>query len=519
MDPTSATAGVERKSKGKAIPCTLSRCAEAIGWEQAHRNHDDLEADTGSGHLICAKRGQEGGRPARLGVRACATGRPPGARSQGRGCSPGFDEVLTRPVGLRHQSAGLGAVAIPLVRWRLHTLEDDGVMPDHKGSSPFQRRYPPEMRERAVRMVAETIAEQGERHGAVTRVARELGIGTESLRTWLRQAEIDAGARPGLTSEERERLKALERREPRAAARQRDPALGRGFLRAGTRPATVQVVSFLTMHRSLRGRADLPRPGRSPHLICRPPSAALGRGQSSTDHRQVTAGPDRISGQRELVPNLGGRPRGRGSHAPAHTRRPVPECHHPRRWIRETPSGQSTKGHRHWVKAALPCEVATLPIGGSRRRPLLGGSRSLEARSNSPHRPDLPNSRATRMRGQPSPPPTVAHGSSDRGGRVRRRVNQAPKHARSPTTYDAGTAVGVPVTYSGPRIASPSVLGRPPHSGRAIIVDAVSIRERSAEVEDRALPGHWEGDLISGSNETPTRCCGDNVRHGRDEPG
>ena len=40
-------------------------------------------------------------------------------------------------------------------------------MPDNKGSSPFQRRYSPEMRERAIRMVAETIAEQGERHGAV----------------------------------------------------------------------------------------------------------------------------------------------------------------------------------------------------------------------------------------------------------------------------------------------------------------------------------------------------------------
>jgi transposase len=84
-------------------------------------------------------------------------------------------------------------------------------MPDNKRSSPFQRRYPPELRERAVRMVAETIAEQGERHGAVTRVARDLGIGTESLRTWLRQAEIDAGQRPGLSNEERQRLKELER--------------------------------------------------------------------------------------------------------------------------------------------------------------------------------------------------------------------------------------------------------------------------------------------------------------------
>ena len=91
-------------------------------------------------------------------------------------------------------------------------MEDDGVMREAKSPSPFQRRYPPEMRERAIRLVAETIAEAGgERHGAVTRVARQLGIGTESLRTWLRQAEIDAGQRPGLTSEERERLKLLER--------------------------------------------------------------------------------------------------------------------------------------------------------------------------------------------------------------------------------------------------------------------------------------------------------------------
>ena len=73
------------------------------------------------------------------------------------------------------------------------------------------RRYPPELRERAVRLVAETAAERGDRHGAVTHVARQLGIGPESVRHWVRQAEIDTGDRVGLTTDERERMKTMER--------------------------------------------------------------------------------------------------------------------------------------------------------------------------------------------------------------------------------------------------------------------------------------------------------------------
>ena len=76
---------------------------------------------------------------------------------------------------------------------------------------PSQRRYPPELRERAVRMVREAIAEGGESFGVVTRVARQLGIGVESLRNWVKQAEIDGGQRPGVTSEERRRIAELER--------------------------------------------------------------------------------------------------------------------------------------------------------------------------------------------------------------------------------------------------------------------------------------------------------------------
>src|SRR5215212_1495396 len=88
---------------------------------------------------------------------------------------------------------------------------EDGAMADSRGTHPSQRRYPPELRDRAVRMVLETFEQTGTRTGVITRIARQLGIGTESLRSWVRQAEVDGGLRPGTSSQEKERIAALER--------------------------------------------------------------------------------------------------------------------------------------------------------------------------------------------------------------------------------------------------------------------------------------------------------------------
>ena len=72
--------------------------------------------------------------------------------------------------------------------------------------------YPPELRERAVRMVAQVRPDYPSDWPAICAVAEKLGIGTaETLRKWVRQAEVDAGTRPGVSSEESAELKRLKK--------------------------------------------------------------------------------------------------------------------------------------------------------------------------------------------------------------------------------------------------------------------------------------------------------------------
>jgi transposase len=74
-----------------------------------------------------------------------------------------------------------------------------------------QSRYSPEVRERAVRMVFDHQAEYGSQWAAMSSIAAKIGCTAETLRKWVRQSEKDQGLREGLSGDERERLKAMER--------------------------------------------------------------------------------------------------------------------------------------------------------------------------------------------------------------------------------------------------------------------------------------------------------------------
>ena len=72
------------------------------------------------------------------------------------------------------------------------------------------RRYTKEQREQAVRLVRIARDETGQDHGAVKRVAGQLGYGVESVRSWVRQADVDEGVSPGSTTGDKARIVVLE---------------------------------------------------------------------------------------------------------------------------------------------------------------------------------------------------------------------------------------------------------------------------------------------------------------------
>ena len=76
---------------------------------------------------------------------------------------------------------------------------------------PAAKKYPDELRERATRLVIEARRDPASAVGAIRRIADQLGVHPEALRSWMQKAEIDAGQRPGTSSSDAERIAALER--------------------------------------------------------------------------------------------------------------------------------------------------------------------------------------------------------------------------------------------------------------------------------------------------------------------
>ena len=72
-------------------------------------------------------------------------------------------------------------------------------------------RYSPEVRERAVRMVQENEREHPSQWSAIVSISEKIGCTSETLRKWVRQAEKDSGSRPGVSTEDRQRVRDLER--------------------------------------------------------------------------------------------------------------------------------------------------------------------------------------------------------------------------------------------------------------------------------------------------------------------
>ncbi|WP_411572765.1 IS3 family transposase [Streptomyces pluripotens] len=118
-------------------------------------------------------------------------------------------------------------------------------------------RYPLELRRRAVRMVAEVRDDYPNETAALQAVADKLDIGSrETLRNWVKQYEIDAGQRPGTTTEESAQLKALKKENAELKRANEILKAAAKFLRGRARPATHALVAFIDEHRDRFGGVE-----------------------------------------------------------------------------------------------------------------------------------------------------------------------------------------------------------------------------------------------------------------------
>src|ERR1700691_3724626 len=118
---------------------------------------------------------------------------------------------------------------------------------------PAQRKYPDELRERAVKMVLEIRARDGRGQGELARVGRQLGVHPEALRGWVKQAEVDNGTRPGTTTEDQMRIAELERENRELRRANEILRGGRADFARGIHPQPSALFGFIDSHRDRIG--------------------------------------------------------------------------------------------------------------------------------------------------------------------------------------------------------------------------------------------------------------------------
>nr|WP_246200953.1 IS3 family transposase [Agromyces allii] len=159
----------------------------------------------------------------------------------------------------------------------------------------MNRKYSPEMRERALRMLAEARPEHPNLMSAVRHVAGLLGMSAETLRLWQRRYEVDAGVKPGLTTDAGAEIKRL--RKENAELRKANEILKAAsvFFREGARPALTEMIRFIDEHRDRFGVeliCRVLRPAVTGFLTARGYRAAVGRAPSARQLRDDLLAPE-----------------------------------------------------------------------------------------------------------------------------------------------------------------------------------------------------------------------------------
>ncbi|WP_438354240.1 IS3 family transposase [Microbacterium sp. CJ88] len=148
----------------------------------------------------------------------------------------------------------------------------------------MNRKYSPEMCERALRMLAETRPSHPNMMSAVRHVAGLLGMSPETLRLWQRRYEVDAGGKPGVTTEAAQRIKQLEKENAELRKANEILKAASVFFREGARPPLTEMIRFINEHRDRFGVeliCRVLRPAVQGFLTSRGYRAAIGRAPSA----------------------------------------------------------------------------------------------------------------------------------------------------------------------------------------------------------------------------------------------